>query len=96
LEGECKATWKREFKLPWREADSPDHHDVMVDWDQYVVNEELSLSAGARFGGLMGPSAASPPNDEISGPLLAEVLVGLATDTTVYVSRRGNALQVKN
>ena len=26
-EGRCKATWKREFKLPWREAGPPDHHD---------------------------------------------------------------------
>jgi len=23
----CEATWKREFKLPWREAGSPNHHD---------------------------------------------------------------------
>jgi len=28
-EGRCKATWKREFKLPWREADPP-----KVDSDQ--------------------------------------------------------------
>ena len=26
-EGRCKATWKREFKLPWREAGPPNHHD---------------------------------------------------------------------
>ena len=25
--GTCKATWKREFKLPWHEAGSPHHHD---------------------------------------------------------------------
>ena len=23
----CKATWKRGFKLPWREAGPPNHHD---------------------------------------------------------------------
>jgi hypothetical protein len=39
----CKATWKREFKLPWREAGQPNHHDVTVDSDQRVVNQELSL-----------------------------------------------------
>ena len=29
-----KATWKRKFKLPWREAGSPDHQDDTVDLDQ--------------------------------------------------------------
>ena len=29
-----KATWKREFKLPWREAGPPNHHDDEVDSDQ--------------------------------------------------------------
>jgi len=29
-----KATWKREFKLPWREAGPPNHHDNKVDSDQ--------------------------------------------------------------
>ena len=33
-EGICKATWKREFKLPWREAAPPNHHDDKVDSDQ--------------------------------------------------------------
>jgi len=33
-EGICKATWKREFKLPWREAGPPNHHDNKVDSDQ--------------------------------------------------------------
>ena len=33
-EGRCKATWKREFKLPWREAGPPSHHDDKVDSDQ--------------------------------------------------------------
>jgi len=27
LEGRYKATWKREFKLPWREAGPPKHLD---------------------------------------------------------------------
>ena len=33
-EGRCKATWKREFKLPWREAGPPNLHDDKVDSDQ--------------------------------------------------------------
>jgi len=32
-----------EFKLPWREAGPPKHHDDKVDSDQEVVDEELSL-----------------------------------------------------
>jgi len=36
-------TWKREFKLPWREAGPPNHHDDKVDSDQQVVNKELYL-----------------------------------------------------
>jgi len=42
-EGRCKSTWKREFKLPWREAGPPNHHDDTVDSEQQVVNKELSL-----------------------------------------------------
>jgi len=34
LEGRCKATWEREFKLPWREAGPPNHHEDTVDSDQ--------------------------------------------------------------
>ena len=33
-EGRCKATWKREFKPPWREAGPPNHHDDKEDSDQ--------------------------------------------------------------
>ena len=29
-----KATWKRELKLPWREAGPPNHHNDKVDSDQ--------------------------------------------------------------
>jgi len=32
--GGGKATWKREFKPPWREAGPPNHHDDKVDSDQ--------------------------------------------------------------
>ena len=32
-EGRCKATCKRGFKLPWREAGPPNHHDDKVDAD---------------------------------------------------------------
>ena len=42
--GRHKAIWKREFKLPWREAGPPNHHDDKVDSDEQVVNKELSLS----------------------------------------------------
>ena len=51
-EGTCKATWKREFKLPWREAGPTDDHDHIEDSDEYVVNIELSLlicGLGLRF-----------------------------------------------
>ena len=34
LEGICKATWKRKFKLPWREAGPPNHLNDKVDSDQ--------------------------------------------------------------
>ena len=43
-EGRYKATWKREFKLPWRAAGQPNHLDDKVYLDQQVVNKELSLS----------------------------------------------------
>jgi len=43
MRGRCKATWKREFKLPWREACPPNHHDDQVDSDRWVVNKEVSL-----------------------------------------------------
>ena len=39
------AAWEREFKLPWREASPPNHHDDKVDSDQQAVNEELSVPA---------------------------------------------------
>ena len=32
--GRGGGTWKREFKLPWREAGPPNHHDDKVDSDQ--------------------------------------------------------------
>ena len=32
--GRCKATWKSEYKLPWREAGSLNYHDDKVDSDQ--------------------------------------------------------------
>ena len=33
-EGRYKATWKREFKRPWRETGPPNHHHDEVDSDQ--------------------------------------------------------------
>jgi len=32
--GRCRATWKREFKLPRREVGPPNHHDGKEDSDQ--------------------------------------------------------------
>jgi len=34
FEGRYKATWKGEFKLPWREAGPTNHLDDKVDSDQ--------------------------------------------------------------
>ena len=34
LEGRCTATWKREFKHPWREAGPATHPNDKVDSDQ--------------------------------------------------------------
>jgi len=45
VEGTRKDTWQREFKLPWREAGQPIHHDDEVDSDRKIVDKELSLSA---------------------------------------------------
>ena len=39
LKDTCKDTWKRKFKLPWREASPLNHQDDKVDSDQLVVNE---------------------------------------------------------
>ena len=36
-EGICKATWKRDSKLSWREAGPPNHLDDQVDLDQWVT-----------------------------------------------------------
>ena len=33
-EGRCKATLKREYTVPWREAGSPNYHGDKVDSDQ--------------------------------------------------------------
>jgi hypothetical protein len=57
--GRCKATWKSDFKLSWREAGSPNHHNDQVDSDRQVVNKELS------------PSLPTPaPISEKSRPLI--------------------------
>ena len=37
----CKAAWKTEFKLPWREASQPNHLDDKV--DQQVVDNEVTI-----------------------------------------------------
>ena len=60
-EGRCKATWKREFKLPCREAGPPNHHDDKVDLKQYIVNEEHSLPITVHD----GHSYIEPDFDEL-------------------------------
>ena len=40
------------FKLPWREAGPPNHHDDKVDSDQEVVDNELSLTVNSEGRGL--------------------------------------------
>ena len=37
----CKATWKREFKLPWREAGPLNHHDDIVDFIENDAPQRL-------------------------------------------------------
>jgi len=37
--GRCKATWKREFEIPWCEAGPPNHQNDKVGSGQYVVNK---------------------------------------------------------
>jgi len=56
----CEATWIRGFKLPWREAGPPNHHDDEVNSDQQVVNKKVPLSAyPERVPGAGGHSCAS-------------------------------------
>ena len=59
--GRCTAPCKREFKLPWREAGPPNHHDDKVDSDQWVVDKELSLCRGCLPHELLPPHSTMPP-----------------------------------
>ena len=34
VQGRCKATWRRKYKLQWREAGPSDHHNDKVDLEQ--------------------------------------------------------------
>ena len=45
-EGRCKATWKRGFNPPWREAGPPNHHDDKVDSDLPVPDGVLEGEVG--------------------------------------------------
>ena len=61
-EGRCKATWKREFKLSWREAGPPNHHDDKVDSDPLPqraphVRRDLRGNNLSDTTSLSGPSA---------------------------------------
>ena len=60
-EGRSKATWKREFKLPWREAGPPNLHDDKMDSDQKVVNKELSLSDHLQWSSVEGSGLSELP-----------------------------------
>ena len=42
-------SWKRMFKLTWREAGPPTHHDAQVDSDQEVVDENSLSARNLRF-----------------------------------------------
>ena len=60
------------FKLPWREAGPPNHHDDKVDSDQQVVNKELSLQVfegddtfGAKAS--FGPDVRFGPRSSFAG-----------------------------
>ena len=57
------SNFKREFKLPWREAGPPNHHDDKVGSDQQVVKKELSLSLGLRE---QEPACGSYPRGGVS------------------------------
>jgi len=54
VQGRCKATWTREFKLPWREAGPPNHHDdnVRVGGVQRGDGRGRLRAAGLHPGGL--------------------------------------------
>ena len=43
LQVRCMATWKKEFKLAWREASPPNHLDGKLDSGQGVIQNSLSL-----------------------------------------------------
>ena len=53
-EGRCKVTWKREFKLPWREAGPPNHHDDRLGpvGCQYRTLSLWVYSVGCQFSGV--------------------------------------------
>ena len=42
-DNQYKSSWKREFKLRWREAGPPNYLVDEVDSDQEVVKAELAL-----------------------------------------------------
>ena len=47
----CKATWKRECRLPWREAGPPNHHDDKVDsvsWPSSLTPPSVTSDARSR------------------------------------------------
>ena len=52
----CKATWKSEFILPWREAGPPHHHEDEEDSDQWAVNKELSLADHPSYSSRRAPT----------------------------------------
>ena len=51
--------WEREFRLPWREAGPPNHHDDKADSDQKVVKNGISLFIVFIFASVPGSSHPS-------------------------------------
>ena len=89
-DGRCKASWKREFKLPWREAGPPYHHGKEVDLDQWVVNKELSLSCAGGRGGvanLQKPLSlwtSNSPKNSLSGPPNLRKTIYLSSQNSLF------------
>ena len=82
-----KATWKRLFKLPWREAGPPNHLDDEVDWDHWIVNKELPLCWADR-GQWRGHGVGLQLLTLLSRAMFAEQVAGDRADmASVYRER---------
>ena len=57
----CKATCKTEFKLPWREAGPPNHHDDKVEGRTLWGLGSSFMSASAAFDPPMNANTSTCP-----------------------------------